>query len=200
MKKIIFAAAALFAFGFANAQDTTEESAGGKGFANGDVFISGAVSISSTSHGDEKENMFEIEPKVGFFVSDNIAVGGKIGYMSEKNEDAGGNTTLDDSTLSIGVFGRYYTTPASDFSFFAQLGFDYMTTDHGDADYKTNGFDIALSPGISYFVSDNWALEAQFGRLGYTTTKDDFDGAESTDTFGLGVDLRSVSIGLIYKF
>jgi len=199
MKKIILSAIAVCAFGFANAQDTTTESAGGKGFANGDIFVTGAVSIGSEKEGDIKTTSFEINPRVGFFVSDNIAIGGQIGYSSDKTDDDG-TTTDEASTLSIGAFGRYYFTPASDFSLFGQLGLNYNTTDHGDADYKTNGFDAGLGLGLSYFVSDNFAIEATFGALGFTSEKDDTDGAENQTSFDLGLDMRSIGLGLTYKF
>lgn len=198
MKKIIFAAAALFAFGFANAQDTTTESAGGMGFANGDVFISGNVGFSSTSEGDFDSSTFTIAPRVGFFVSDNIAVGGRLAYTS--NTDFSENKT---NTFEIGAFGRWYATPASQFSIFVEAGIDYMTSsfepDGGD-EAKTNGFGIGVRPGISYFLSDSWAIEAMIGELGYSTEKPDEDDAESTDTFGLNLNMESISFGVIYKF
>lgn len=198
MKKIILSAAALFVFGLANAQDKTETTTGGKGFANGDVFVSGSVGFSSTSSGDVDSSTFTIAPRVGFFVSENIAIGGRLGYTS--------TTEFDEdkvNTLEVGGFGRWYATPASDFSIFAELGINYMSTsfepDGGDTS-KTNGFNIAVSPGISYFVANNWAIEATLGALSYETSKPDADGAESTDTFGLNLNLESIGFGVIYKF
>jgi opacity protein-like surface antigen len=198
MKKIIFAAAALFAFGFANAQDTKEESAGGMGFANGDVFVSGSIGFSSTSSGDFDSNTFTIAPRVGFFVSDNIAVGARLGYTS--NTDFAETKT---NTFEIGGFGRWYATPASQFSLMVELGVDYRSSSvepDGGEESKVNGFGIGVRPGISYFLSDNWAMEAMIGELGYETSKPDADGAESTDTFGLNLNLESISFGVIYKF
>lgn len=61
MKKVILTVAAIFAFGFANAQETTEG-----GFANGDVFITGAVGFGSSKTGEAKTNSFEVSPSVGF--------------------------------------------------------------------------------------------------------------------------------------
>ncbi len=204
MKKIIFAAAALFAFGFANAQDAKEESAGG-GFANGDVFISGSVGINSSKTGDFKTNDFNITPRVGFFVADNIAIGASLGYMSTKLDD--GSDDVSNSAFSVGVFGRYYATPASDFSFFAELGFDYLSYDSEFAvidgeifvgDSKPSEMRIGLRPGVSYFMSSNWALEASIGALEYSSY--DPDGGDKTTGFGLNVDLTNVNVGLIYKF
>jgi len=205
MKKIILSAAAIFAFGFASAQET--EGTGGKGFANGDVFISGSVGFSSESQGDFKSNSFNIMPQVGFFVSDNIAIGGLIGYTSTTSDefDGGDFFEVKTNTLAIGAFARYYATPASDFSFFGELGAAYLTASSefdvpGSTENKANGFAIALSPGVSYFISDNFALEASIGALQYTTVKPDFDGAESTDTFELELNLTDIQFGLVYKF
>ena len=79
MKKVILTAIAVLGFAFANAQTG--------GFAKGDAFISGALSVNSTKEGDAKTSGFIIEPKVGYFVSENIAVGAKLGFGSTKVRD-----------------------------------------------------------------------------------------------------------------
>ena len=80
MKKVLLSAVALVAFTFANAQEG-EKSANG-GFSKGDVFVTGAVTFGSTNDKDfdVKTNGFEIAPQVGYFLTENIAIGGKIGY------------------------------------------------------------------------------------------------------------------------
>lgn len=210
MKKIVLSLAALLVVTFANAQ---EETSGGKGFSNGDVFISGAVGFGTTSTGDLSESEFTIAPRVGFFVSDNIAIGVELGYVSSTSDVATfdpiiGETSyeLKNNTFAIGGFGRYYATPASDFSIFGQLSIAYATSKSeaadldGSSEFKANGFNFGLAPGISYFVSDNLALEATFGVLGYTTLKPDYEGAESTDTFEIGLDMNDINFGILYKF
>jgi len=197
MKKVILSVAALFAFGFANAQETTEG-----GFANGDVFISGAVGFESSKTGDNKTNSFEVAPSVGFFVTPNIAVGGRLGYESTKEEGFEFDETL--SSFTIGAFGRYYVTPASKFSLFGELFAGYRTSKIEDNiandEAKSNGFAIQVAPGVSYFLGKNFAIEATWGVLGYNTDKPDFDGAESTDNFAFGLNMRDINLGLIYKF
>ena len=196
MKKIILTAVALLAFGFANAQ---EEGKGNGGFAKGDVFVSGAFSIGSEKTGDDKSNGFEIEPKVGYFVTENIAIGGKLGFASYKAEDTFGDTD-DLSALTVGAFGRYYMTPASQFSLFGQLGFDYSSIDDKLADVQENEIGLNLGLGLSYFVSNNWSIEATWAGLGYTSNDNGGNGAEKTNSFGLGADLRAISFGVNYKF
>lgn len=193
MKKVILTVAAIFAFGFANAQETTEG-----GFSKGSMFLSGALSIGSEKTGDVKSSWFEIEPKFGYFVTDNIAIGGKLGYSSNKAEN-GIADTVDQSAFTVGAFGRYYFTPASQFSLFGQLGLDYSTIDNKLADAKGNEIGANLGLGISYFVSNNWAIEATWAGLGYTSNDNGGDGADKTNTFGLGADMRAISFGVIYK-
>jgi len=195
MKKIVLSAVAILAFGFANAQEST-----GKGFSTGDVFISGSVGINSEKTGDQKESGFEISPKVGFFVTDNIAIGGRLGFSSDKEENAAGVETLDESRLTVGVFGRYYFTPASDFSLFGQLGLDYSTVDNKLADAQENEIGANLGLGLSYFVSSNFAIEATWAGLGYLSNDNGGDGAEKTNSFGLGANLDSINLGVVYKF
>jgi len=200
MKKVILSVAAVFAFGFANAQETVSE-----GFTNGDVFISGAVGFESSKTGDAKTNVFEVAPSVGFFVTPNIAVGGRVGFTSQKQEEP-----LEDeiktTTFTIGAFGRYYFTPASKFSFFGELAVNYgnskreVETPLGDIESKSDGFGVQVAPGVSYFLSKNIAIEATWGVLGYNTVKPDADGAESTDTFEFGLNLRDINFGIVYKF
>ncbi len=215
MKKIIFTAAAIFAFGIANAQDKKEST--GEGFAKGNVFIMGSAGFSTESTGDFSNNSFSFSPRVGFFVTNNIAVGLAIGFDGSKQEDivGGGFTTTEDTRtdFSIGAFGRYYFNPASKFSVFGELGFNVLSrkdensSSNGgitvSSETKSNGFNVAAAPGISYFVSDSFALEAKWGLLQYETTEPDAPAgftAQSTDTFSLGLNFDALSIGLLYKF
>jgi opacity protein-like surface antigen len=194
MKKIVLSVVAILAFGFANAQDSS-----GKGFSNGDIFISGAVGINSDKTGDDKSSGFELEPKVGFFVTDNIAIGGKLGFSSYKAENAV-RDTADQSAFTVGAFGRYYFTPASDFSLFGELGVDYSTIDDKLNDFKANEIGANVGVGLSYFVSNNFALEATWAGLGFSSNDNGGDGADKTNSFGLGANLYSVNIGVLYKF
>ena len=200
MKKIILSALAVCAFTFSNAQETetTTETAG---FAKGDMFISGQVGFGSDSTGDSKDNSFTLAPRVAYFVSENIAVGVKLGYTSTKSEDLG----MDDvktNMLEVGAMARYYFTPAAKFSLFGELGANFNTNkwEQGAAESDSAGFGVNVGPGINYFVSNNFAIEAGWGALGYNTNDNGGNGAESTDSFGLNVNMEAITFGLVYKF
>lgn len=184
MKKVILTAVAVFGFAFANAQTG--------GFAKGDAFISGALTVGSTKTGDAKASGFEIEPKVGCFVSENIAIGAKLGFGSNKIGDDKTNA------FTAGAFGRYYFTPASQFSVFGQAGFDFTNTKAGD--FKTNQIGTNVGLGLSYFLSNHFAIEATWAGLEYSVNNNGGHGADKSNNFGFGTDLRDVSFGVIYKF
>ena len=197
MKKVLLSAVALLAFGFANAQ---EEEKGNGGFAKGDVFVSGAVTLGSAKTGDFKANAFEIAPKVGYFVTENIAVGASVGFQSLKWDDGAADVT--NSGLGLGAFGRYYMAPASQFSVFGELAAGFGSDKTEDAlgnETKYNGFGINAGVGVSYFLNSNFAIEAGWAGLGYNSRKADVSGADAVNSFGLNVDLSSINFGLIYK-
>lgn len=204
MKKVLLSAVALLAFGFANAQ---EEEKGNGGFAKGDVFVSGAVTFGSSKTGDFKVNAFEIAPKVGYFVTENIAVGASVGLQSLKFDNGSADAT--NSGLGLGAFGRYYFTPANKFSLFAELGIDYTSFDEEfDAEsgtvygssFESKELGFGLGAGMNYFVSSNFSIEAGVAVLGYSSNDNGGDGAEKTNTFSFGGDWRAVTFGVNYKF
>ncbi len=200
MKKLLLSAAAVMAFATMSAQETATT-----GFSGGDSFLTGSLGYSSTKTGDFKTDEFTITARYGYFVTNNIAIGPQIAYMSGTTMEEGPFGELvdvDTNAFEVGAFGRYYFTPARNFSFFGQLELAYGTakseTEFGEV--KANGFGVQLAPGISYFVSDHIAFEATFGLLGYNTVKPDVDGAESTDTFQIGADFTQINFGMVYKF
>jgi len=196
MKKIILTVAAVFAFGFANAQDKKESS---EGFSKGDVFVTGAFTVSSAKTGDAKDNTFEFEPRVAFFVTENIALGAKVGFGSDK-ESTGSVTTKDMSSFKGGVFGRYYFTPASKFSLFANLGLDFSNMKNKLSSGKNNEMTFGLGAGMNYHLSNHFSLETMVGVLSFNSNDNGGNGATKTNTFNFGGDWRAVSFGVNYKF
>ena len=191
MKKIILSIVVVLGLGSANAQEAEGS------FANGDAFISGGFGFGSTKNSDFEESSFQIAPSVGFFVILNMALGGRLGYASVSENDFDGASLVETTvnTFTVGVFGRYYTTPASKFSIFGELGFDYAnskigTNIPGSKDAKANGFGI----------TKNFALEDKWGLLGYSSAKPDVDGANATNNFNIGLNLSDITLGLVYKF
>lgn len=192
MKKIILALITIATSSIGFAQSKTE------GFNKNDLFLSGSLAISSSSTGDQKETSFEFNPRVGYFISDNVAIGVQAGVGGSKGKLAS-TTVSDESSFTAGAFARYYTSPAKKFSGIFNLGFNYFSNDDKIAKIKTTGFDLAFSPGLNYFLSNHFAIEASYGKLGFATSKSDVSGSKPTNVIELDLNLTTVSFGLVYK-
>ena len=204
MKKIILSAIAVCAFGFANAQDK-----GGTGLASGNIVLSGDVAYSSQSYGDSKLSGMTLSPGLGYMMSDNLMLVGQVGITSGSGNETVGNDAKS-SGLALGAGVRYFFTPADNFSLSLGGQFSYGSDKNnvgvdaaGDtvllaSDVKINTMGLSVPLGLHYFMSNNFAVSATWGGLGYSSSK--VDGAsEATNTMNLGLTMSSVSFGLLYK-
>ena len=201
MKKIILSVVAIMAFGFANAQDKKD---GGAGLASGDIYLGGTFNISSDTQGDAKESGFTVSPGLGYMLTDNWAIEGSLLYTSSKETDALGNDSLDLSGVGIGVGAKYYFTPANAFSLSlgGELAYAMLTNKalvSGADDVKVTAIALNVPVGLHYFVSDNFAITTEWGGLNYTSAKSDVSGSDPANSLSLGLDMASISFGLIYK-
>ena len=204
MKKIILTVAAVFALTFANAQDKKEST--GEGFSNGDLYLSGTAGFNSSKTGDFKTDSWELSPGLGYFISDNLAIEGRLNIMGGKNfQDVLGDGDLYEvKTTGFGIAAgvKYFWTPASKFSLSigGNLSYDSIKEDAtglGNRTRKVIGLNVPL--GLNYFVANDWALTAEWGGFGYSSDDNGGNGADKTTGFNLGLDMSSISFGLLYK-
>ena len=216
MKKIILTVAAVFALSFANAQDKKE---GSEGFAKGDLYLTGLVGFSSESTGNQESSSFTVAPGLGYFLTENVAIQANIGISSEKNNGAKldinedgviepGTYDVNNSGMKINVGVKYFWNAASKFS--VSIGGDVsygsikgertpnvLVPATTKTTIKALGFNVPL--GLNYFVSNNFALSASWGGLGYSSNDNGGNGAEKTTGFNLSLDTTNLSFGMIYK-
>lgn len=105
---------------------------------------------------------FDLNPKLAYFIKDDLALGG---YLNFGLETTGGNGT--NVNYGIGALARYYIHDENvrklEFSkrvrFFgeANAGFGGSNPANGAS---TNGVQLGIGPGLSYFITPNVALEA----------------------------------------
>ncbi|WP_309614115.1 outer membrane beta-barrel protein [Flavobacterium sp.] len=199
MKKIILTVAAVFALTFANAQDKKEST--GEGFSNGDLYLTGTAGFDSSKTGDAKSSGFTLSPGVGYFIADNIAIEGMLNISSGTENDGTGGDDIKTTGFGIAAGVKYFWTPASKFSLSVGANISYMSTKYDDGTFdatgKEIGFNIPL--GLNYFVSNDFALTSTWGGFGYSSNDNGGNGADKTTGFNLGVDLSSISFGLLYK-
>jgi outer membrane protein len=205
MKKIILTVAAVFAMTFANAQ---EKEAKGFGFSEGNVFLEGNLSYSSTNdkNSEVKTSNLSFNPKVGYFISDKFAVGINLGIGSgkttEPNED-----DIKTSNFNVGAFGRYYFLDLGErFKTYTEFGFDITSNKQGDEDYqKSNGLSVGAGLGMNYFVTPKMAISFGLSNvLSYQSSKTKADGDDGQSSFGANVNVfknffDTPTFGLLYK-
>jgi opacity protein-like surface antigen len=188
MKKLLFILVTVFivnaSYGQKNKKTTSSSySSSSYGFDKGNFLVSGVFGFKSTG-GD---NGFGFEPRLGYFINDKFLIGASIGYRNkfadENNPDG----------FSVGFLGRYYVTQKSQFSLFGQAGLKFTSVDGGGTNF---GFEIA--PGVNYFVSNHFTIEATLGGLGISNNSP--KNGDSTTNFALGLNLNTINFGLGYKF
>lgn len=187
MKKLLFTAA-IAVLGFTNVN--AQEEAKTFGFDQGDIFLEGNIGFNSSNDKnapEEKSSSFNISPKLGFFISEDLAIGGRVSFNSSKTE-VDGNDTSDFSGFGAGAFARYYFLDLGErFKTFTEFGVGYNSQNNKIADSKFNTIGAGLDLGINYFVTEKIALS--FGLrnvLSFSSGKSDADGAEAQTNFGFG--------------
>lgn len=202
--------------------------------ASAQYFVGGSVDLNTTGGNTKVDGVkadhdktfgFNINPKVGYFLSDKVAVGIGAGFGMSKDTDKtttpGSDIVATATEWNVAPFMRYYAMEFGAFSVFAeaQLGVGGYNTK-----VKTNGVEVKgtpamtygliVTPGVSYKLSKCIDLEANlnFMNLGYTGTySNDKDSKTKTSTsnFGFGFDSsnvtdfgsdRALTIGAIFKF
>lgn len=105
---------------------------------------------------------FNLNPKLAYFVQDDLALGGYVNFGLQTTDGNGTNVNY-----GIGALGRYYfhddNVRKLEFSkrvrFFgeANVGFGGSNPANGAS---TNGLQLGVGPGLSYFITPNVALDA----------------------------------------
>lgn len=189
------------------------ETSMGQLFVGGNFYISTEASkseIGSTSVDGDKEFDFGINPKAGFFLNDQFAVGAGIGLnISSTNDREDPERITSSSTFRINPFARYYFVQVDKFSVFAEGGINLGL---GSSKVKTGGttvdgpnvldFTFYIMPAVSYDISDNFSLEAGIGGLfiNSNTEKDNNDNKFKETNIDFSIDLNNIFFGAIYKF
>lgn len=205
--KITITLLALFAFSFSQAQqeDITEaetKSAKGVTFDKGDMFIEGGISFST---GDNFHS-YSINPKFGYFISNNFAVGGDVDFGGSDDDATDSKTNF----FGIGAFARYYFLELDQkrFKAYGDVGFGYSHSRDGipsqNIDNTTNGIKANLTLGLNYFFTKHFAASFVLADILTYNNAQPEDG-DSSNSFELNINLfnnifAQPKFGLLYKF
>ncbi len=207
MKKLLLIAI-LFAGTIVMGQEKEEKLTLKKGTwsLGGEIAFSTANSeLPNISTEKNKFTSFNVSPKVGYFISSNLEIGLGSGYSYSKNEDINLNSTKNNS-YSVFPYVKKYIPLHKNFSFFLQGEARYSVS---ESDYNNNlntgsgnTFFAGIRPGIVYFFTENLAMQANIGALGYTTSKFKSEGVvESTsNSFSFNLNSSNLLFGFSYYF
>ena len=203
MKKIILTVAAVFAFGFANAQETK-------------FGVKGGLNVANLTGDEDEDNSSKVGFHVGGFVeikvSDKFSVQPELLFSTQgtKLEESGTNysyeSNLNLSYLNIPVMAKYYVAEGFSLEAGPQIGFlttaksDFTATESGitvsgDEDVKDEfeSIDFGFNFGAGYDFTENLSAGLRYN-LGLSNIAK----TDSGDDFKLSNNVFSVSLG--YKF
>ena len=152
MKKIYLTALSLFIIGAAFSQTQ-----------KGNVLIGGDLSnIGINFQKGNTQFSFNIDPKAGWFIKNNLAVGAEVNFGITTQKGA---TSV---TYGVGGFGRKYfgdesVNLARTAKWFIEANagiYGQNLSGSNSVSTSTNGLGIGFGPGYSYFINPNIALEA----------------------------------------
>lgn len=198
---MLVAACAVFGLSNVNAQEIEPT----YGFEESSILLEGSLGFNSTKdkNTDTKTNGFSINPKIGYFLTEDLAIGVEGAFTSDTREVAGTDVS-DDKTFGAGVFARYYFLDLGKrFKTYTELGLGYASIKDKINDIEADGFGAGLNLGINYFVTDNIAIS--FGLadlLSYSSAK--VDGGESVSGFNANLNVfnnffETAQFGLTFK-
>ncbi|MBS1556987.1 MAG: autotransporter domain-containing protein [Bacteroidetes bacterium] len=143
-------------------------------FSKGSILLGGTVSADfttnktiagSTTTTNSSTNSFSISPNVGYFVIDNLAVGGALLFGTTSLKYDGSLRSEVGNSLVLQPFGRYYFD-----RFYAQASIGFGSYKNDDTNgsgvtttVKGDVFNWSLAGGYVFLLNDHVGLEPQIG-------------------------------------
>ncbi len=204
MKRIILTVAAVFAIGFANAQENESYS-----WKEGNMFAEGSFSFRS----GDVEDSWSFNPKIGWMRDDKIAYGGFLAFSGSDNN------ALEENKYGIGAFARYYFLSLGgkkEFQAYGEIGLGYTSVkangEYDNAgvfipygDDRTKGeMNLNIDLGMNYFVTKNWAATFELANIVSYNNSNPESGDNSSD-LNISVNLfnnifAQPKFGLLYRW
>lgn len=192
---------------------------------NAQRFIGGSIRINTTNTNHDETttpNKFSsydlmLMPRVGRYLSDNLAVGLdlKLSFNGQKS-DQNPATKSNSSEIGLSPFIRYYAIRLNKFSVYGEgyAGMSFTRSKSKTGGITTDGpkntlIYLGVHPGLSYDISDKISLETSLNILSldsnYAMSKNGSSNDKSLHfNFGAGlgniISLNAITVGGIFKF
>lgn len=125
----------------------------------GDWLVGGLLDLNTAKN----STTFNFSPNAGYFLVDNLAIGGNLVFAYDKLGD------LKVTTFGIGPFVRYYFTDDKVRPFFAgDMTFEKRKFETTQGSNTEDAFSWFLGGGAAFFINENVAVD---GIIGYSHSK-----------------------------
>lgn len=195
-KNILITALSLITAGMVSAQS-------GSIYAGGNLGVNTqSVKVESTGT-TLKSNSWQVAPEVGYYVTDDIAVGLMLGIRGDKNS-LDTKTTVFQPTL----YGRRFFKMSDAFNLFAGLNLAVSTdkiepknATSANTD-KSTGFGAGIDLGGTYKLSDRFTIIGRYAALGWSSTTEKTGSTKTHTTTDFGFNVLSLgpqfTVGIYY--
>ena len=161
----------------------------------GDMYVGGILGISTSSFSADdtstSNTSFQITPEFGYFVRDNLRIGGLLGYSIAP---LNGRTS---HTVTIGPNVAYYVKLCDRIYYVPEIGLGFAYASF----VGSSGVGLASEfkfGAFEYRHSEKWSLSLNLMSLDYTTLSFSGENATSNDVaFQLGI---SPTVGIKFYF
>jgi len=164
---------------------------------------------------------FGVMPNFGYAVKKNLVLGGGINYSFQLTKifpQSSGfffNSSISNS-IGPNIYLRYYIMKGKFGGFLtmnANPSYGLLSYQNDNPNFPIDQrkyniynikFQIGIAPGITYFLSKNFAIELQYGYLGYslnyTPIQKDINQSNTQQTFNFNFRADALNIGMRYYF
>lgn len=180
--------------------------------ANAQVYLGGSLGIGGSKvNGGDNVTTYQVLPEIGYKFDKDWAIGTVVGFGKATPGELVTNSTLDTENSSrnyvtVQPYVRYTFVHSKYVNVFVDGGFGYTHLNHagtGVSDQPQvsyNAWTVGLRPGIEVNLNKKVSFVAHIGFAGYNTIKGDYDGAKSSDAWGVKLDGNNVTFGVYYNF
>lgn len=184
---------------FLYSQNNTWMFSGELGFKNDNFQFTEDNSLNS------KRKQSKFLARVGYvFINSNFEIGLGFGFSSNENPSVFSNNTDKFVTTTFIPYVKQYFTINDKFAFhlIGELGFtkSYMENSSGSDEIDIKEYGIVLRPGLVYFISKHFALNANLGSMGYINTTSRYKNSSDTknESFGFNFNSSNILLGIAY--
>lgn len=171
----------------------------------GNIFVGGSFGINKGGN----SVTIGINPTVHYFISDNISVGGSVGFNTNRDNPGEDNFTRT-SGFNIRPAARYFKGFGDKLYIYGEAGIGFgtassslVTSNNKISGPKTSQFGIGLSPGLVYAPTEKIGFDFKFNLLSFNRTNTKIETGTTTtsnvnSSFAFGLNSLAPSLGVYF--